>query len=51
MQQPPKTRSPVIRDFDYDGNRRKLYVTFVSGTIYVYNGVPQQTFDEFASAE
>jgi hypothetical protein len=51
MQPPPKTRSSVIRDFDYDGNRKKLYVTFVSGKIYVYNGVPQRTFDGLDSAE
>jgi hypothetical protein len=50
MQQLSKRRSLVIRDFDYDGNREKLYVTFVSGKTYVYNGVPSRTFEGFARA-
>jgi hypothetical protein len=50
MQQAPKYRPFVIRDFDYDSHREKLYVTFVSGKTYVYNGVPSQTFAGFASA-
>jgi hypothetical protein len=50
MREKLQRRSSVIQDFDYDGNREKLYVTFVSGRTYVYNGVPQHTFEEFATA-
>jgi hypothetical protein len=46
-----KRRSAVIRDFDYDSSREKLYVTFVSGETYVYDGVPPQTVMQFAAAE
>jgi hypothetical protein len=46
-----KRRSAVIRDFDYDSSREKLYVTFVSGKTYVYEGVPPQTVEQFAAAE
>jgi hypothetical protein len=44
-------RSAVIREFDYDSSREKLYVTFVSGKTYVYDGVPPQTVEQFAAAE
>ena len=43
-------RSAVICDFDYDGCREKLYVIFVSGKTYVYDGVPPQTVERFAAA-
>jgi len=50
MQKQPRRRSSVIRDFDYDRDREKLYVTFVSGKMYVYDGVPPQTFEGLAAA-
>jgi len=45
-----KRRSAVICDFDYDSSREKLYVTFVGGKTYVYDGVPPQTVERFAAA-
>jgi hypothetical protein len=50
MQQLSNRRSSLIRDIDYDSNREKLYVTFVSGETCVYNGVPSQTFQGLVSA-
>jgi KTSC domain len=50
MNKPKHARSSVIRDFDYDDDRRKLYVTFVSGKTYVYDGVPHDTYHDFATA-
>jgi lysyl-tRNA synthetase class 2 len=50
MNRPQESRSSVICDFDYDGNRSKLYVAFVNGKTYVYDGVPQATFDALAAA-
>lgn len=34
--------SSVIRRFSYDEPRRRLRVTFVSGEIYEYDGVPPE---------
>jgi hypothetical protein len=48
---PNQRRSAVICDFDYDSSREKLYVTFVSGKTYVYDGVPPQTVEQLAAAE
>lgn len=45
-----KRRSAVICDFDYDSSREKLYVTFVSGKTYVYDGVPPQAAEQLAAA-
>jgi len=50
MQEQTKAASSVIRDLDYDSDRKKLYVTFVSGKMYVYDGVPPRTFEELAAA-
>jgi hypothetical protein len=46
-----KRRSAMIRDFDYDSSREKLYVTFGSGKTYVYDGVSRETVEQFAAAE
>ena len=35
--------SSVIRRFSYDEPARRLRVTFVSGEIYEYDGVPSET--------
>lgn len=50
MQNQMKRRPSVIRDFDYDSSREKLYVTFLNGKTYVYDGVPPQTAEQFAAA-
>ncbi|MGE3149876.1 MAG: KTSC domain-containing protein [Pseudorhodoplanes sp.] len=42
--------SSVIRDIDYDPGRHWLTVTFVSGRIYRYDGVPEVVFDGFRHA-
>jgi hypothetical protein len=50
MPEQNKPRSSVISDFDYDGSREKLYITFISGKTYVYNRVPPQTYEGLATA-
>lgn len=47
---PSPVSGRVIRDFDYDKSRLKLYVTFAGGKTYVYDGVPPQTAEQFAEA-
>jgi hypothetical protein len=42
--------SSVIRDFDYDEERRVLQITFVSGRVYAYSDVPPEVFQEFEMA-
>jgi len=42
--------SSVIRDFDYDEERRVLQITFVSGRVYAYSDVPAEVFQEFEMA-
>jgi hypothetical protein len=42
--------SSVIRAFDYDATHRRLTITFVSGDIYVYLGVPPETARGLADA-
>jgi hypothetical protein len=42
--------SSVIRSIEYDPERYRLFVTFVSGRIYVYDGVPQHAHEEFEAA-
>jgi hypothetical protein len=43
--------STAIRAFRYDRATRELRVTFVSGRIYVYAGVPPGVAAEFEAAE
>ena len=50
MNSPQRLRSSIIRDIDYDDSRSKLYITFVSGKTYVYDGVPQATYQDLVSA-
>jgi hypothetical protein len=42
--------SSVIRRFDYDEPRRRLRVTFVSGDVYEYEGVPPEVNRAFRKA-
>ena len=42
--------SSVIRDFDYDEERRVLQITFVSGRVYAYSNVPAEVFQELEMA-
>jgi hypothetical protein len=42
--------STVIADFEYEAERRRLVVTFVSGRVYEYLGVPADVAAAFQSA-
>ena len=42
--------SSVIRDTSYDDTTKKMRVTFVSGRIYVYDGVPRLIYNAFCNA-
>ena len=42
--------SSVIRRFDYDEPRRRLRVTFTSGDVYDYVGVPPEVEAAFRAA-
>ena len=42
--------SSVIRRFSYDEPRRRLRVTFVSGDVYEYEGVPPEVNAAFREA-
>jgi len=43
--------SAAIQAIDYDENRAKLFVRFVSGERYVYVGVPGEVHRSFVEAE
>jgi hypothetical protein len=43
--------STAISDIDYDAERTKLVVRFVSGESYVYVGVPGEVHRSFVAAE
>lgn len=42
--------SSVIRRFSYDEPQRRLRITFVSGEVYEYDGVPPEVNDAFRAA-
>ena len=42
--------STVIRRFSYDEPRRRLRVTFTSGDVYDYDGVPPEVEADFRAA-
>ena len=42
--------SSVIRRFSYDEPHRRLRVTFTSGDVYEYDGVPPEVNDGFKAA-
>ena len=39
--------SSVIRGIEYDAQRQQLFITFVSGKVYVYDRVPSEVHDAF----
>ena len=43
--------STAIREIDYDADRDKLLVRFVSGEAYVYVGVPAEVGRSFVEAD
>ena len=43
--------STAIREIDYDADREKLVVRFVSGERYVYVGVPGEICRSFVEAD
>jgi hypothetical protein len=43
--------STAIQAIDYDGERAKLFVRFVSGERYVYVGVPGEVHRSFLDAD
>ena len=42
--------SSVIRDTSYDETTKEMRVTFVSGRVYVYDGVPRVIYNAFCNA-
>jgi hypothetical protein len=42
--------SSVIDHFRYLADTQILRVTFISGSVYVYKGVPQQIYDQIKTA-
>jgi len=42
--------STAIADIDYDADREKLTVTFVTGRVYEYDDVPPDAADAFQHA-
>lgn len=46
----PAMPSSVIRQFSYDGPRRRLRITFTSGDVYDYLDVPPMIFDGLRTA-
>jgi hypothetical protein len=46
----PAMPSSVIRRFSYDEPQRRLRITFTSGDVYDYDGVPLQVANDFRAA-
>ena len=46
-----EVESAAIHEIDYDAERSKLVVRFVSGERYVYVGVPGEVHRSFCEAE
>jgi hypothetical protein len=46
-----EVESTAIQEIDYDAERAKLLVRFVSGERYVYVGVPGEVHRSFCAAE
>ena len=42
--------SSVIRDAGYDETTSEMRVTFMSGRVYVYGGVPRSIYNAFCNA-
>ena len=43
--------SSAIRTFDYDPERRQLWVKIISGKTYVYDRVPEELPEAFRAAQ
>jgi len=43
--------SSVINHYSYDAEAKTLKITFVTGTIYVYENVPKQVVKMLSAAE
>ena len=50
-EKPVQVDSTAITDIDYDAERAKLLVRFMSGERYVYVGVPPEVCRSFVEAE
>ncbi len=46
----PEVHSSAIERIYYSVRRRELFVSFTSGRVYVYFGVPQQEYGGFLAA-
>jgi len=46
-----EVESTAIHEIDYDADREKLFVRFVSGERYVYVGVPGEVCRSFIDSE
>lgn len=46
----PEVASSVISRIDYNAEARALHVTFASGRIYIYSGVPGEVYFQFCRA-
>ncbi|RDC58613.1 KTSC domain-containing protein [Pedobacter chinensis] len=42
--------SSVINHFSYDADAKSLQITFVTGMVYQYKGVPQKVFNMLKAA-
>ncbi|MDC7787250.1 KTSC domain-containing protein [Rhodoplanes sp. TEM] len=47
----PDVDSSAIRSARYDAAEHVLEITFVTGRVYVYGGVPETIYDAFLKAE
>jgi len=45
-----KTRSDVIRSFEYDAANRRLLITFQTGKRYTYQDVPEEIYRALQSS-
>ena len=46
----PRVSSSAVREVDYDGENRELFVTFAGGGEYAYLDVPEERYDELLEA-
>lgn len=46
----PRVDSTAITHVDYDGRARCLFVTFVTGRVYVYGGVSSKVYEALLDA-
>ena len=46
----PEVKSRALTHLDYDAGARCLFVTFVTGRVYVYDGVPADVYEALLRA-